>query len=328
MATVKGLTGMAGDAAVAVSHLHTAVDTMMWVFSAISGKPAPDDAPVAVKAMSGVLGKGDEISMQHMLQALRQSYIDETADKVAAQERADKGIKTLTIFIDKNYRDEKFKTPTGRVLMWWYLNQWRVLITKMSTDPVKIGTKTIKGKSSLTETAMPPENDVEPWVLFGPTGLIVSKGPKSQMRGGDHSADTVIETDIYSSRDDQGVNFLRFIIHTIESADTPEEGHEEVLHYFKTWGIPVMPNEDPILWFQNVVWTLVSEKAPAKIKQLYVDLKVADRIEAAWDTTMEFGAATALEANQKLATYADYRREKDAGLPWYSRALNKIIPFS
>ena len=219
---------MAGEAAAAVSHLHTAVDTMMWVFSAISGKPAPDNAPVAVKAMSGVFGKGDEISTQHMLQGLRQSYMDESTDKTAAAKNADHAVKILSALIESHFRDEKFKTPTGRVLMWWYLNQWRVLITKMSTDPVKIGKKTVTGTSSLKEASF-PEDDVEPWVIFGPTGLVVSKGPKPSARGGDHTADTVIETDVYSSRDDQGINFLRFIVRTIDEASSPEEGYAEVL---------------------------------------------------------------------------------------------------
>lgn len=231
----------------------------------LMGKEPSENAPQAIKAMSGAFGKGDEILMQHLLQDLRQSYIDEASTHAAGVRAGNEAVEIMTDFIEWHFRDAQFRTPTGRIITWWYLNSWRVFITKMTAQPTKIGTKKTvsKGKAD----AKPDDTDVMPWVLYGPNGEILSRGPKPRITSG-YEAETTSETDLFSSKNDQGVQFLRHIVAMIKSYNTREEGYEAALRFFKAWGIPVMPKNDMVGWFIEWSANYLKETAPVVFAEM------------------------------------------------------------
>lgn len=275
-----------------------------WVtdlLGAVRGKPPRENAPAAVKALSGAFGKGDEILMQHMLRDFRHSYIDESDDKDAGVRAGEEAVKILTDFITWHYHGQQFQTSTGKVITWWYLNSWRVFITKMTTTPEKIGTKKVVSKTRTDPE--PPDPDVLPWVLYGPRGEVLRRGPKPNLTTKGHETEVSTESDVYSGND-QGVEFLRYLVKMIKSYDNRVKGFKAVLTFFKAWGIPVMPEKNMILWF--VEWTVNYLKT---------------NLPALYQNTVE-GARLAVKKN------ADRIREKRAKQGIVPKLLRKILPFT
>lgn len=204
------------------SHLHSIILTMTDIFQAFKGNKPSDNAPVFAKAAYGVSGKGDERDMQHLLQVLRESYIDPTSDEETRAKQLAEGeeaVVILTDFIEWHFRDTSFRTPVGRMVSWWYLNSWRVLVTKMSSLSVKRGEKTT-----------------------------TINGAEGSEKG---RAKTVTVEAIMTEAGKQSIQFLKDVVAMIKSKPTREEGYEEALRYFKAWGIPVMPTPDVVQMFED-----------------------------------------------------------------------------
>lgn len=312
------------------SHLHTVFDTVSKIVSAAGGKEPGSDAPAVVKATYGILGKGDEIAMQHLLHDLRQAYIDDAEDKSVGEREGDEAVKTLTDFIEWHFRDDKFKTPSGRVLMWWYMNSWRVMITKMTTGAVKVGTQKVESSSKAADDDTNFEEMLAPWVIYDASENIVSQGPKPRMRAS-HKADTITETDVFSAKRDQGVRFLQFVVKTINDHSPREEGYEVVLRYFKIWGIPVMPHQNPVEWWKDQVTEWLTEDIPGLLEKY----KVRHRLETAAQTVLTITQNgkqrvddwTMREANRLTQPIITESGEEKNRKGLFRRVFDSILPF-